>query len=89
MAKGNPNPTGRAAANAALAAKYQARVEQARAWIDESDGKTTRRQALTRMPMSVISVALWHYAQEYAAKTGVDRRTAKRLLKKALQVTHV
>ena len=85
----NPNPTGRAAANAAVAKNYQARVEKARAWLGQADGsETTRRQALARMPMSVISVAIWHYAQEYAGETGLDPRTAKRHLLAALKGKH-
>ena len=80
MVKGNPNPIGREAANAALAAKYQARVEQARAWIDESDENGITPRAV----IDIMPVTLWRYAIEYAAKIGVDPRTAKRLLKKAL-----
>ena len=81
MPKGNPNPVGRESANAVLATKYQARVKQARAWLNKPDENgVTRHAVIGKMPMT-----LWHYAKEYAQVIGCNPRTAKRYLQVTLQ----
>jgi hypothetical protein len=79
----NPNPT---QARAARAEQYQKRVDAVREWLQENDSGITRHEMISIMPMSLLSMTISHYAQEYAGIDSCQPRAARRLIMRALGI---